>query len=290
MDHPQKYSTPEPDVLLERLSNVHPAGRDRWTATCPAHGSGKNRALSIAVENEKLLLHCFARCPADAVLAAVGLTWTDLYGRANLEHRAKCTSTTTTRKFSPLNTEKWGRWWDAAKPHHPLLKRYLQARGLSVEPPPSLRLARWGKPFMLARVEGPQGLAGMHLTELLPDGSGRVSKRLAKGSHPSGGAIRLYPLEAGKPLALAEGIETALAVHQATGWPVWACVSALGLERVELPAEAREVVIAADHDKAGLEAANALARRLLSKGRKVRLAVPPKAGQDWLETLVEEVA
>jgi len=138
---------------------------------------------------------------------------------------------------------------------------------------------------MLARVEGPQGLLGMHLTVLKPDGSGRVSKRLAKGSHPLGGSIRLFPFEASKPLALAEGIETALAVHQCTGWPAWGCVSAGGLERVQLPAEAREVLICADHDKAGLEAAHKLARRLLSEGRRVRLATPPREGTDWLDVL-----
>jgi putative DNA primase/helicase len=282
----QKYSTPEPDVLLERLSNVRLTGRDSWTATCPAHGTGRNRALSVTVEDEKLLLHCFAGCPAEAVLAAVGLAWPDLYGRAGLRHRAKYTITTTTPEFSGLNAEKWGRWWDAAKPHHPLLGRYLQARGLSITPPPTLRLALWGEqPVMLARVEGLQGLVGMHLTFLKPDGSGRLEKKLAAGSKPLGAAIRLYPFEAGKPLALAEGIETALAVHQAAGWAVWACVSAGGLAAVELPAGAREVVIAADHDKAGLEAAHALARRLLSEGRKVRLATPPREGQDWLDVV-----
>jgi len=139
---------------------------------------------------------------------------------------------------------------------------------------------------MLARVEHPtHGLTGAHVTELLPDGSGRRGKRLAAGSKPLGGAIRLYPLEAG-PLALTEGIETALAVHQATGWATWSCVSAGGLERVLLPAEAREVVIAADHDQAGVEAARALARRLRGEGRTVRLAIPPKAGTDWLDAVV----
>lgn len=86
-------------------------------------------------------------------------------------------------------------------------------------------------------------------------------------------------------MALAEGIETALAVREATGWPVWACVSAIGLERVQLPPEVHEAIICADHDKAGLEAANALARRLLSENRRVRLAAPPKAGEDWLDVL-----
>ncbi|MGK0618098.1 toprim domain-containing protein [Meiothermus cerbereus] len=290
MSHYTKYSIPRPDALLSRLANVRPAGHNRWRATCPAHGSGKNRALSIAVQDEKPLLHCFAGCPAEAVLAAVGLSWRDLYAREARPWEAPgyCRpATSPERPTTPLEArERWQGWWDRARPHHPLLSRYLKARGLSIEPPPTLRLALWGEqPVMLARVEGPQGLAGLHLTLLKADGSGRLEKRLAKGSHPLGGSIRLFEPQAGQPLALTEGIETALAVHQSTGWPVWACVSAGGLAAVELPAEVFEVVICADNDSAGVDAANALARRLLSEGRRVRLAVPPKAGEDWLDVV-----
>lgn len=291
MQRYQNYSTPpEPEVLLSRLAHVHPAGRDTWLACCPAHPD-RNPSLSIRLAGDKLLVHCFAGCTPDAVLSAVGLTWRDLYAKEARPWEAPNyyrSTPTPERPTTPLEArERWERWWASATPNHPLLRAYLQARGLSIDPPPSLRLATWeGKRFMLARVLDARGeLCGVHLTELLPDGSGRVSKRLAKGSHPLGGAIRLYPFEASKPLALAEGIETALAVTEATGWATWACVSATGLAAVELPAEAREAVIAADNDLAGFKAALALTRRLLSEGRRVRLATPPREGQDWLDVL-----
>ncbi|WP_051195825.1 toprim domain-containing protein [Meiothermus rufus] len=277
------------DLLLSHLANVQAVGHDRWTATCPAHGTGRNQALSIRVLDGKILLHCFAGCAPDAVLEAVGLSWCDLHqGHARpWDYPGYYRPATPERHSTPLEArERWQRWWASATPGHPLLARYLRARGLSITPPPTLRLTLWGEqPVMLARVEGPQGLVGMHLTVLKPDGSGRVGKRLAAGSKPLGCAARLYPLEPGHPLALAEGIETALAVRQATGWPVWACVSAIGLERVQLPPEVGEVLIAADHDPAGLEAAHKLARRLLSEGRRVRLATPPKPGEDWLDAV-----
>lgn len=289
----RKYSTPEPEALLSRLARVHRAGPGRWLALCPAHPD-RDPSLSIRLAGDKLLLHCFAGCAPDAVLEALGLTWRDLYAKDSKPWEAPgyYRPVAPERPTAPAEArERWGRWWASATPGHPLLARYLRARGLSIEPPPSLRLALWGEqPVMLARVEGPQGLLGMHLTVLKPDGSGRVSKRLAKGSHPLGGSIRLFPFEASKPLALCEGIETALAVREATGWPVWACVSAGGLAAVQLPPEALEVVICADHDPAGLEAARKLARRLLSEGRKVRLATPPVQGQDWLDVVAEEVA
>ncbi|WP_084496057.1 toprim domain-containing protein [Meiothermus cerbereus] len=290
-----KYSTPEPETLLSRLANVHPAGQGRWLACCPAHPD-RTPSLSIRAVDGKVLLYCFAGCSPDAILSAVGLSWRDLYSGGSKPWLAPGyyrSTPTPERPTTPFEArEKWQKWWDRATPNHPLLRVYLRARGLSITPPPTLRLATWeGKHFMLARVLDARGeLCGMHITELLPDGSGRVSKRLAKGTHPLGGSIRLYPFEGSTPLALAEGIETGLAVHQATGWPVWACVSAIGLERVQLPAEALEVVIAADHDKAGLEAANALARRLLGENRRVRLATPPQAGTDWLDMVAGGVA
>jgi DNA primase len=56
-------------------------------------------------------------------------------------------------------------------------------------------------------------------------------------------------------LVLAEGIETALSVLQATGKPVWACLGTSGLKAVILPPEVKTVVIAADADEAGEKAA-----------------------------------
>jgi DNA primase len=67
---------------------------------------------------------------------------------------------------------------------------------------------------------------------------------------------------------------------------VWATIAALFMKEVVLPDEVKEVLIAADHDPAGVEAARALARRLLREGRRVRLAVPPEEGEDWLDVLV----
>jgi putative DNA primase/helicase len=287
------------DILLGRLEGVRPLGPHSWMARCPAH-EDRDPSLSVSVKEGRVLLHCFAGCAPEAVLEAVGLTWKDLRGGESWAWRPPVLRPSRPRPEpegpSPEDLERWERLWEAAKPDHPLLRRYLKARGLSLEPPPTLRVAFLrGVPVVVARVEGEGGhfgaptpqmnLLGLHLTFLEPDGRGRKGKRLAKGSKPKGGAIRLFPLEAGQPLALAEGIETALAVREATGWPVWALVAASFLKEASLPPEAHEVVVCADHDKAGLEAGKALARGLLREGRRVRLAVPPVEGEDWLDTL-----
>jgi phage/plasmid primase-like uncharacterized protein len=88
-------------------------------------------------------------------------------------------------------------------------------------------------------------------------------------------------------LALAEGIETALSVTQATGLPAWSALSAVGLRAVELPPEVREVTICADGDDAGGNAANAAARRFAGEGRKVRIAQAP-SGEDFNDLLMKE--
>jgi len=276
------------EVLLARLEGVRPAGPRSWVARCPAHDD-RDPSLSVSVKEGRVLLHCFAGCAPDAVLGAVGLTWRDLRGGESwawspFPSRAKPKPEPETP--SPEDVERWESLWERAKPGHPLLARYLKARGLSLEPPPTLRVAYLrGEPVMVARVEGEGGLLGLHLTFLEPDGLGRREKKLAKGSRPKGGAIRLYPLEEGRPLALAEGIETALAVREVTGWPVWATIAALFMKEVIVPPEVKEVVVAADHDRAGIEAAHALARRLIREGRRVRMAVPPEEGADWLDVL-----
>jgi hypothetical protein len=73
------------DRLLERLERVKQAGEGKWQARCPAHHD-RNPSLSVAVgASGEPLIHCHAGCTADAVLAAVGLAWTDLYERERRE-------------------------------------------------------------------------------------------------------------------------------------------------------------------------------------------------------------
>ncbi len=100
----------------------------------------------------------------------------------------------------------------------------------------------------------------------------------------SGGAVRLK--EHGEELVLAEGVETALSILQATGKPVCACLSTSGLKAVILPAEVKAVVIAADGDAAGEKAAQAAARRFYLEGREVKIARPPD-GMDFNDLLMK---
>jgi putative DNA primase/helicase len=151
-------------------------------------------------------------------------------------------------------------------------------------------------PALLACIQGADGrLSSLHRTYLQDGHKAPVDeprKVLSRGV--TGAAVRLF--EAAEVLAVAEGLETALAVHLATRLPVWAALSAGNLEQLWLPAGVRQVAIYADNDAdggyAGQAAAFALARRLSrdsrdSPARHVRVFLPARAGQDWADVWCE---
>lgn len=143
-------------------------------------------------------------------------------------------------------------------------------------------------PAMLAQIRGPKGEAlGIHRTFLKPDGSGKaeVSPPKMMLGPSSGGAVRFGPDN--RVIALAEGIETALSVSMASRLTVWATLSTSGLKGLILPPlpAAEVVIIAADHDQAGLAAAEATAKRLEAEGRAVSVIFPPQSGLDFNDLL-----
>jgi len=118
-------------------------------------------------------------------------------------------------------------------------------------------------------------------------------KLLSAGT--SGAAVRLF--EAGEELAIAEGIETALAVHLSTGMPVWAAIGAGNMAKLWIPGCVRRIAIYADHDASytGHAAAYALARRIKTQGKggrspEVAVHVPPAVDSDWADVLRERLA
>jgi hypothetical protein len=65
------------DLILQKLTSVVKRSNG-WSARCPAHDD-QQQSLSISIKDGKILLHCFAGCKTEDVLAAVGLTWKDLF-------------------------------------------------------------------------------------------------------------------------------------------------------------------------------------------------------------------
>jgi hypothetical protein len=136
-------------------------------------------------------------------------------------------------------------------------------------------------PALLALVTDSDGTpVTLHRTYLTPDGRKAPVAAPRKlmgypGDRLVGGAIRLFP--AAPVLGVAEGLETALAVHRRTAMPVWSAVSAGLLARLEPPAGTSLVVVWADRDRsgAGEAAALSLRERLLPRGISVAVHLAP---------------
>jgi len=106
-------------------------------------------------------------------------------------------------------------------------------------------------------------------------------------------------VEAGAVLAVAEGLETALAVMEGTKMPVWCAVNAYLLEHFYPPPGVSQILVFADKDRPsaqhprghGQESARRLVQRLWERGIKASAIVPAgeiPAGQrslDWLDIL-----
>jgi putative DNA primase/helicase len=198
--------------------------------------------------------------------------------------------------------------WDDTVNDAGRIIEYFKYRGLSIPVPstlrlhPSLNYFHQGPPVkypcMIARITRGDESVGLHRTWLDPDGQGKAPcsqprKTWKCVESMTGGAIQLYPLEEGKPLVIAEGVETALAIREMTGFPVWSAISSRMLEKVEVPAIVEAVLIGADKDKSktGQRAAEKLANRLTQEGREVQIALPfgdvPENHKsiDWLDEL-----
>lgn len=77
------------DNLLQHLDKVKRTGPGTWSARCPAH-EDRGPSLSIReTDDGRTLAHCHAGCSVEDVLAAVGLTFADLFPPRALDHRVK---------------------------------------------------------------------------------------------------------------------------------------------------------------------------------------------------------
>ena len=65
--------------LIARLDAVRTTGPGRWIARCPAHEDRRPSLAIRALEDGRTLLHCFAGCPINSVVSALGLRLSDLF-------------------------------------------------------------------------------------------------------------------------------------------------------------------------------------------------------------------
>ena len=142
-------------------------------------------------------------------------------------------------------------------------------------------------PAMVAPLVAPDGrTVALHRTYLTADGRKAEvpsPKKLTGAAGPLAGAcIPLHRPVAGV-LGIAEGIETALAAWCASGVPTVAAYCAGNLAAWRWPGGVQRLVIFADADKAGREAADTLRARALAAGLRADVLAPTTDGTDWCD-------
>jgi hypothetical protein len=65
--------------FLACLEGVKPRQRGGWSALCPAHNDRTPSLIVDVADDGRLLIHCFAACGAGDVVAALGLSLSDLF-------------------------------------------------------------------------------------------------------------------------------------------------------------------------------------------------------------------
>jgi putative DNA primase/helicase len=181
-----------------------------------------------------------------------------------------------------------------------LVTRYLDRRGFrGLWPLPEvLRLHRalpyWHDgeklgtyPAMVAPIIAPDGrMVALHRTYLTGDG-GKADVPSPKKVTGAAGLLAGACIPLHKPtllcIGIAEGIETALAAWCASAVPTVAAYSAGNLAAWRWPAGVQRLVIFADADKAGREAADALLSRAVRAGLRANVTTPTDPGADWAD-------
>jgi hypothetical protein len=286
--------------LVSREIKLTRAGPE-WMGLCPFH---KEKTPSFSVNEHKGLYKCFGCGAAGDVIdftqhayrlsfpdAVKMLADDDSFGPIKYIPRAQPENDGGKTAFAL-------KIWRSTQPlAGSLAEGYLRSRAITIPVPETLRFHpalehRTGLrfPTLVGAVtcSPSRKIIAIHRTFLKDDGSAKIEltrPRMMLGPC-KGGAVRLAAWSAG-PLAVAEGIETALSVMQMTGIATWAALSDGGIENLVLPDNAKDIVICADHDANGVgqTAARRAADKWRDAGRDVRIALPKDQGTDFNDLL-----
>lgn len=266
-------------------------GRGKGMCVCPAHDDRKP-SLSVTLGRTAILLHCFAGCSNDDVIAALGRR--GVRARDLFDGSGAPLEKAPARDDGPDRNAR--RVWAVSAPlRGSLAERYLSGRAIR-HFSPELRFDNQTPlgprdrvrflPAMIAAVRTDLGVIAVHRSFLDPQGNGLAGfdqPRRALGSLGTG-AVRLASARDGV-LGLAEGIETALSAMQLFNVPCWAT---LGNERfglVTIPEGVRELHLFLDHD-AGGDLAESRAREAYRRDERQFVAHRPgTVGFDWNDVL-----
>lgn len=149
-------------------------------------------------------------------------------------------------------------------------------------------------PAMVAPLIGQGGqIVALHRAYLTRDG--RIAavpspnKMTRAAGQVSGSMIPLFKPDRGR-LGIAKGIETALAARCASGLPVVASFNSSTLAAWTWPMGIQHLVVFADQDPAGLDAAKTLQSRARRYKLRCDVLTPSKPGQNWADAWAFAIA
>ena len=268
----------------------------KWSGTkgmarCPAHDD-RTPSLGVSLGRAAILLHCFAGCDQESVLAGLareGVPASALFSGGAIAPTMD-TSASTKPSAAALRI-----WRDAQPLRASPAKAYLESRGILAASPalrfhPRTPLGPKGRarflPAMIAAVSLDEGPIAIHRTFLSTEASGKAAFEKPKRALGALGeaAVRLFAPVSGK-LGLAEGIESAMSAYALTGIPVWAT---LGNERfglVIVPESVTELHLFVDHDAGGELAESRGLAAYARDGRTIHVRKPSSRDTDWNDEL-----
>lgn len=264
--------------------------RGRGMCRCPAH-EDRTPSLSVSLGRRAILFHCFAGCPNEEVIAALGRQ--GVRARELFDGSGEALPESPRQEGADRNACQL--WRAAGALRGSPAEAYLAKRGLTLhsadlrfhpETPLGPRAAVRFLPAMLAAVRTDLGVIAVHRTFLNAAtnrlaGFDRPKRALGSLQH---GAVRLATPRGGS-LGLAEGIETALSAAQLFGVPCWAT---LGTERfglVTIPESVRELYLFLDNDAGGDVAEGRAREAYACEGRRIAAMRPRAFDEDWNDVL-----
>jgi len=249
-------------------------------ARCPVHKNGNERTPSLSVHTAsdgKLLIHCKAGCSQSTVWQA--LKDRGLVGGSGNRH-AIHSRPQEACSMAQRRAEVRAIWKGSGPPPYSPAAEYFPCLGITNELPSCIRYDARAH-ALVALVQARDGtLSGVQRIYLSTDQWGTWKRRPSSKGIIKGGAVRLTP--PAHSIQLCESVEDGLALLQMTGRPTWAVPGASFMAIFEPPPEVREIILAPDHDKAGLDAIAKTAASLM--GIKLRQLLPPE-NLDWCDVL-----
>jgi DNA primase len=293
-----RRDNPLPDVAAQLVA-IRQAGKE-WIACCPFHA---DRSPSFTIFDAGRRFHCFG-CGAsgdvlDFVQRAYGVTLPEAARMLGAGEVPKL-QTPTAREFSEAvkgqdyNKAARSIWNRAVPASGTLAESYLRFRGILPPYPPDVRFLALPcdnlgpLPCLVLAVRDVDGeVTGIQRIWLAHDGMRKADVAKPKRSlgQVKGGAIRLGDLDGSGVVTICEGPEDGLSLLDLFGGPVWVAAGAVFMPQMQFPAGVRSIVIGADNDSAGLEAAQSAALAFAARGLSVRIIRPIDGAKDFNDEL-----